>query len=47
MSHILTTKLEENSIWHKYSAILSRIHSYGLLFRRFCPLGVRSASSRI
>jgi len=23
----------------KYSAILSKLHSYGLLFQRFCPLG--------
>jgi len=28
-------------IWHsKYSAILSKIHSYRLLFRWFCPLGL-------
>jgi len=27
-------------IWHsKYSAMLSKILSYRLLFRRFCPLG--------
>jgi len=23
----------------KYSAMLSKVHSYRLLFRRFCPLG--------
>jgi len=23
----------------KYSTVLSKIHSYRLLFRRFCPLG--------
>jgi len=23
----------------KYSAMLSKIHSYRLLFRRFCPMG--------
>jgi len=27
-------------LWHsKYSALLSKIHSHRLLFRRFCRLG--------
>jgi len=24
----------------KYRAILSKIHSYGVLFQKFCPLGI-------
>jgi len=40
----LVGKIAKKTVWRsafysKYSAMLSKIHSYILLFRRFCPLG--------
>jgi len=35
----LKNSLKECVFDSKYSAILSKIHSYTLLLRRFCPLG--------